>query len=167
MDCRAVNQLASSPTGLVLQVNRLYHEELGKLVEDIQRNGLSVKTAELRLMTGQKDGRLINVTLTIEGEAHDETPAQRRDNSRWARLRAAALLPGRPSRNSGLGGSERGGGNGIFLTISSSETSGLFSKSFTYSGVNADFPVFRFSAGEVTVTPSIISSLFRDEELPA
>ncbi|EHL63821.1 type II secretion system protein GspM [Cloacibacillus evryensis] len=64
-----VNQLASSPTGLVLQVNRLYHEELGKLVEDIQRNGLSVKTAELRLMTGQKDGRLINVTLTIEGEA--------------------------------------------------------------------------------------------------
>ena len=64
-----MNQLASSPTGLVLQVNRLYHEELGKLVEDIQRNGLSVKTAELRLMTGQKDGRLINVTLTIEGEA--------------------------------------------------------------------------------------------------
>ena len=58
-----VNQLASSPTGLVLQVNRLYHEELGKLVEDIQRNGLSVKTAELRLMTGQKDGRLINVCL--------------------------------------------------------------------------------------------------------
>ena len=63
-----VNQLASSPAGLVLQVNRLYHEELGKLVEDIQRNGLSVKTAELRSLAGQKDGRLINVTLTIEGE---------------------------------------------------------------------------------------------------
>ena len=52
--------------------------------------------------------------------------------------------------------------NGIFLTISSSETSGLFSKSFTHSGVNADFPVFRFSAVEVTVTPSIISSLFSE-----
>ncbi len=63
-----VIQLASSPAGLVLQVNRLYHEELGKLVEDIQRNGLSVKTAELRSLAGQKDGRLINVTLTIEGE---------------------------------------------------------------------------------------------------
>ena len=44
------------------------NEELGKLVEDIQRNGLSVKTAELRSLTGQKDGRLINVTLTIVGE---------------------------------------------------------------------------------------------------
>ncbi|WP_302806865.1 type II secretion system protein GspM [Cloacibacillus porcorum] len=63
-----VNQLSSSPSGLVLQINRLYHEELGKLVEDIQRNGLSVKTAELRSLTGQKDGRLINVTLTIVGE---------------------------------------------------------------------------------------------------
>ncbi|MDD7648590.1 type II secretion system protein GspN [Cloacibacillus porcorum] len=50
--------------------------------------------------------------------------------------------------------------NGIFLTVASSGVSGLFSKSFIYNGVNADFPVFRFSAGEVTFTPSIISSLF-------
>lgn len=50
--------------------------------------------------------------------------------------------------------------NGIFLTVAGSEVSGLFSKSFTYRGVNADFPVFRFSAGEISITPAILSSLF-------
>ena len=50
--------------------------------------------------------------------------------------------------------------NGIFLTAAASEVSGLFSKSFTYRGVNADFPVFRFSTGEITLTPAILSSLF-------
>ncbi|MCC8177648.1 MAG: hypothetical protein LIO38_00810, partial [Cloacibacillus sp.] len=50
--------------------------------------------------------------------------------------------------------------NGIFLTVASSGISGLFSKSFIYNGVNADFPVFRFSAAEVPLTPSVTSSLF-------
>ncbi len=50
--------------------------------------------------------------------------------------------------------------NGIFVTASSSETSGLFSKHFTYGGVKADFPIFRFTAREVRITPSIISSVF-------
>ena len=62
-----VAQLASSPSGLVLQLNRLYGDEFSKLAEDLRRNGLSVKTAEIRALSSQKDGRLINVTLTVEG----------------------------------------------------------------------------------------------------
>lgn len=54
--------------------------------------------------------------------------------------------------------------NGIFVTSRSAETSGVFSKRFTYSSVNADFPLFRFTASEVSVTPSILSSIFSSEK---
>ena len=50
--------------------------------------------------------------------------------------------------------------NGIFVTVKDSEVSGIFSKNFTYRGINADFPVFRITLREATLTPSIISSLF-------
>ena len=60
-------QLASSPSGLVLQLNRLYRDEFVKLAEDIGKNGLSVNTAEIRAFSSNKDGRLINVTLTVTG----------------------------------------------------------------------------------------------------
>ncbi|MEG1912637.1 MAG: type II secretion system protein GspN [Cloacibacillus sp.] len=50
--------------------------------------------------------------------------------------------------------------NGIYATAASSETSGIFSKSFTYGGLKADFPVFRVTTRELTVTPNIISSVF-------
>ena len=63
-----VAQLSSSPAGLALQVNRLYPDEFETLVEEIRRNGLTVKTAEVRLLEARRDGRLLNVTLTIEGE---------------------------------------------------------------------------------------------------
>lgn len=49
--------------------------------------------------------------------------------------------------------------NGIFLTISSSEVDGIFSKRFSYGGVAADFPVFRLALREASFTPSMISSL--------
>ena len=62
------SQLSSSPAGLLLQINRLYPDELGKLLKEMQRAALSVKTAEIRAFSGQKDGRLLNVSITIEGE---------------------------------------------------------------------------------------------------
>ena len=63
-----VAQLSSSPAGLALQVNRLYPDEFESLVEELRGSGLTVKTAEARLLEARRDGRLLNVSLTIEGE---------------------------------------------------------------------------------------------------
>ena len=63
-----VGQMSSSPSGLVVQINRLYPGELTKLVEELTKNGLEVKTAEIRAMRSEKEGRLINITLAIAGE---------------------------------------------------------------------------------------------------
>ena len=63
-----VAQLSSSPAGLALQVNRLYPDEFESLAEEIRKNGLAVKTAEVRALEARRDGRLLNVSLTIEGE---------------------------------------------------------------------------------------------------
>lgn len=57
-------------------------------------------------------------------------------------------------------GSRAASANGIFLTAVSSEASGVFSKHFIYGGVKADFPIFRFTAREITVSPNILSSVF-------
>lgn len=62
-----VAQLSSSQGGLVLQVNRLHTEELVEFVAEIQRRGLSVNSAEIRAINSQRDGRLINANMTIEG----------------------------------------------------------------------------------------------------
>lgn len=63
-----VAQLSSSPAGLALQVNRLYPDEFESLVEELRGSGLTVKTAEVRLLEARRDGRLLNAALTIEGE---------------------------------------------------------------------------------------------------
>ena len=63
-----VAQLSSSPAGLALQVNRLYPDEFESLVEELRGSGLTVKTAEARLLEARRDGRLLNVSLMIEGE---------------------------------------------------------------------------------------------------
>ena len=64
-----VAQMNSGPSGLVLQLNGLYPDELTKFVEAVSDAGLSVRTAEVRAMSAGADkGRLINVTLALEGE---------------------------------------------------------------------------------------------------
>lgn len=62
-----VAQLSSSPAGLALQVNRLYPDEFESLVEELRGSGLTVKTAEVRVLEARSDGRLLNAALTIEG----------------------------------------------------------------------------------------------------
>ena len=49
-------------------MNRLYPDEFESLAEEIRKNGLAVKTAEVRALEARRDGRLLNVSLTIEGE---------------------------------------------------------------------------------------------------
>lgn len=63
-----VAQLSSSSAGLALQVNRLYPDEFESLVEELRGSGLTVKTAEVRVLEARRDGRLLNAVLTIEGE---------------------------------------------------------------------------------------------------
>ena len=53
---------------------------------------------------------------------------------------------------------------GVYVTASSSEVSGLFKKTFSYKGVNADLPVARVSLREVSVEPDILSSLLSGEK---
>lgn len=53
---------------------------------------------------------------------------------------------------------------GVYVTVSSSEVSGLFKKTFSYKGVNADLPVARVSLREVSVEPDILSSLLSGEK---
>lgn len=62
-----VAQLSSSPAGLALQANRLYPDEFESLVEELRAGGLTVKTAEVRVLEARRDGRLLNAALTIEG----------------------------------------------------------------------------------------------------
>ena len=53
---------------------------------------------------------------------------------------------------------------GVYVTASSSETSGLVKKNFSYKGVNADLPVARARLSEVSVEPDILSSLLSGEK---
>lgn len=64
-----VTQMNSGPSGLVLEMNGLYPEELTRLIEEISRGGLSIRTADIRGMSsgGGKGGRLINVAIALEG----------------------------------------------------------------------------------------------------
>lgn len=62
-----VAQLASASSGsLALQVNRLYADELEALLKEIKDNGLAVNTAEIRALTSNQDGRLLNFNMTVE-----------------------------------------------------------------------------------------------------
>lgn len=53
---------------------------------------------------------------------------------------------------------------GIYVTASSSETSGFFKKTFLFRGVNADMPVARASMREVGVEPDILQWLLSGEK---
>lgn len=63
-----VSQLSSSSTGLLLQINRLYPEEFRILTEELSKSGLVVQTAEVRVLAARRDGKLLNVTMTIRGD---------------------------------------------------------------------------------------------------
>ena len=63
-----VSQLSSSSTGLLLQINRLYPEEFRLLTEELSKSGLVVQTAEVRVLVARRDGKLLNVTMTIRGD---------------------------------------------------------------------------------------------------
>lgn len=53
---------------------------------------------------------------------------------------------------------------GVYLAASSSETSGIFEKTFIFRGVTADLPVARASLREVGVAPDIPASLLSGEK---
>jgi hypothetical protein len=62
-----MQQLQSNPSGIVVQLERLYGNELGELLGSIENSGLLVKTAEIRaLPVPGEEGRLLSVTLTME-----------------------------------------------------------------------------------------------------
>ena len=60
-----MQQLQSNPSGIVVQLQRLYGDELGDLLGSIENNGLSVKTAEIRALPSE-EGKLLSATLTME-----------------------------------------------------------------------------------------------------
>lgn len=49
--------------------------------------------------------------------------------------------------------------NGIYASVEDSYTEGVIDKVIVYRRVTADFPVFRLSAGEISINPAFISSL--------
>ncbi len=49
--------------------------------------------------------------------------------------------------------------NGIYAAVGSNFTQGIADKEFVYQKVTADFPVFRFSASQMTVNPEILRTL--------
>lgn len=55
-------------------------------------------------------------------------------------------------------------GRGVYVTVDSTSAYGVFSKSFSYGGVGIDLPMAKVNLREVTVTPSILSSLFSGEK---
>ena len=60
-----MQQLQSNPSGIVVQLERLYGDELGELLGSIENSGLSVKTAEIRALPGE-EGKLLSATMTME-----------------------------------------------------------------------------------------------------
>jgi hypothetical protein len=60
-----MQQLQSNPSGIVVQLERLYGSELGELLGSIENNGMSVKTAEIRALPGD-EGKVLNAVLTME-----------------------------------------------------------------------------------------------------
>jgi hypothetical protein len=61
-----MQQLQSNPSGIVVQLERLYGDELGELLGSIENSGLSVKTAEIRALPVPGEGRQLSATLTME-----------------------------------------------------------------------------------------------------
>jgi len=61
-----MRQLQSNPSGIVVQLEKLYGGELRELLYSLENRGLVVKTGELRALPGE-DGKILNVTLMMEG----------------------------------------------------------------------------------------------------
>jgi hypothetical protein len=59
-----MTQLQSNPSGVVVQLEKLFGEELKDLLYSIENRGLVVRTAELRAMPAE-GGRVLNVTLMM------------------------------------------------------------------------------------------------------
>lgn len=49
---------------------------------------------------------------------------------------------------------------GVYLTLSQSASEGFFPKDFRYSGITADFTMFRITVSEALIRPMITDSLF-------
>jgi len=60
-----MQQLQSNASGIVVQLERLYGDELGELLGSIENSGLTIKTAEIRALP-RDDGRLLSAILTME-----------------------------------------------------------------------------------------------------
>ena len=60
-----MQQLQSNPSGIVVQLQRLYGDELGDLLGSIEKSGLSIKTAEIRALPAE-EGKLLSATLTMD-----------------------------------------------------------------------------------------------------
>jgi hypothetical protein len=59
-----VQQLQSNPSGVVIQLEKLYGDELGELLYSIENRGIDIKTAEIRALPSE-GGRILNVTLMM------------------------------------------------------------------------------------------------------
>lgn len=62
-----VSKMASTSTGLVVQLDRLYPDELTKLVEEFSKSGLPIATTEIRAAVSGKEGRTITAVFSLEG----------------------------------------------------------------------------------------------------
>ena len=60
-----MQQLQSNPSGIVVQLERLYGNELGELLGSIENGGMSVKTAEIKALPVDGE-RLLSAVLTME-----------------------------------------------------------------------------------------------------
>lgn len=58
-------QLQSNASGILLQMDKLYGQELEEFLSTVESRGLSIKTAEIRSVPSGAD-RLIGVTLLME-----------------------------------------------------------------------------------------------------
>ena len=58
-------QLQSNASGILLQLDKLYGDELEEFLTTIESRGLTIKTAEIRSMPSGEE-RLIGVTLLME-----------------------------------------------------------------------------------------------------
>lgn len=62
-----VSKMSSASTGLVVQLDRLYPNELTGLVEEFSKSGLSITTAEIRAAVSVKEGRTLTAVFSLEG----------------------------------------------------------------------------------------------------
>jgi hypothetical protein len=61
-----MRQLQSNPSGIVVQIENMYGDELGDFLVSVEKGGLVIKTAEIRVLPGE-NGRMLGATLTMEG----------------------------------------------------------------------------------------------------